>query len=223
MFDIGSPKDFTFTTQSIFRRNAFGAKLAAKFDITPAYSPIWDFKSLAIFLNEMVEYEPASVKPFKKVVSVSDKYYEFKFRHSILGNDYQIIIHIFYEKNFKINVSINRYVISTKGWETIEKRKDVLYSFQISFPVLSLGSDTILHSKSLAFLNKYDFNNCFYFFAKNLSNKIIPKNRFTSFFFEFSEIFIKRPNFNSIINFEQLKYLNQGYLKLIVLIKIFPN
>lgn len=164
MFDIGSPKDFTFTTQSIFRRNAFGAKLAAKFDITTAYSPIWDFISLAIFLNEMVEYEPASVKPFKKVVSVSDKYYEFKFRHSILGNDYQIIIHIFYEKNVKINVSISRYVISTKGWETIEKRKDVLYSFQISFPVLSLGSDTILHSKSLAFLNKYDFNNCFYFF-----------------------------------------------------------
>lgn len=67
MFDIGSPKDFTFTTQSIFRRNAFGAKLAAKFDITPAYSPIWDFKSLAIFLNEMVEYEPAYTCGFGRV------------------------------------------------------------------------------------------------------------------------------------------------------------
>ena len=95
----------------------------------------------------MVEYETASVKPIKKVVSVSDIYYEYKFTHSILGNDYQIVIHIFYEKNFKINVFISGYVISTKGWETNEKRKDVLYSLQISFRVLSIGSDTILHSK----------------------------------------------------------------------------
>lgn len=205
MFDIGSPKDFTLTKQSIFRRNAFGAKLVAKLDIAPAYSPIWDYKSLAIFLNEMIEYEPTRVKPF------SDKYFEFKFTHSILGNDYQIVIHIFYEKNFKKNVSISRYVILSKGWKTIKKRKDVLYSFQISFPVLSLDSDTIFHLKSFAFINKYEFN------------KIIPKNLFTSFFIEFSEIFIKQPNFNSIINFEQLEYLNQGYLNIPKLAKIENN
>lgn len=59
-----------------------------------------------------------------------------------------------------------------------------------------------------------DFSNCFFFLTKYLTNKSIPKNRFTSFFYEFSEIFIRRPNFNSILNFKQLKYLNQGYLRL---------
>ena len=223
MFDIVSPRDFTFTTPSIFYKNVFGSKPLSRFLITPVYSPIWDYKSLSIFINEIIEYEPASIKPIRKVTSVHDKFYEFKFTHINCGNDYEIVVHIFYEKNFSITVSISRNIIKTKGWVEIEERKNVLYSFQYSIPVLSVGSDTILHDKSLAFINKYDFNNCFYFFAKNLTNNIIPKNRFTSFLFEFSEIFLNRHYFNSVFNFKQLKLKNQGYLRLIVTDKAIPK
>lgn len=43
----------------------------------------------------------------------------------------------------------------------------------------------------------------FIFFTKNLTNNIIRKNRFISFSFEFSEIFLNRQNYNSVFNFRQ--------------------
>lgn len=71
--------------QSNFYRNIYGSDLLKKFSVTPSWSPIWNFKALAIFLNEMQDFEPVPKKPTKNYKSESDSYRIFKFRHKKHG------------------------------------------------------------------------------------------------------------------------------------------
>ncbi|KAK8884525.1 hypothetical protein M9Y10_043639, partial [Tritrichomonas musculus] len=203
---------YTFITKGIYQRNIYGSQMLVKFDISPDFSPIWDFKTLSIFINEMIDYEPAKIKPIRNVTIQNTKYIEMKFIHRIVG-DY-IIIYFNTERNFEISVTVGRKILFSNGWnEKIET--PFIFSYRITYFPLSLGSEAIANTKPFAFLNSTDFCQCFYFYARNIIKKI-PKNRFTSFLFEFSEIFILRPNFNSIFNIEQLKQKNQGYLRFYV-------
>lgn len=71
--------------QSIFYRNIYGSDLLKKYSMTPSWSPIWNYKALAIFLNEMQDFEPVSKKPTRNYKSENDSYSIFKFRHKKHG------------------------------------------------------------------------------------------------------------------------------------------
>lgn len=212
MYDLDSQQTYTFTTNEIYHRYIYGSQMLVKFDIRPDFSSIWDFKTLSIFINELIDYEPAKIKPIRKTVFQNCKCIEFKFVNKLV-NDF-IIIHIMEERNFDVSVSVGRNILFSKGWNEI-KEFPYIYSYRISYLPLSLGSDAIANAKPFAFLNDTDFSQCFHFFVRNITNKV-PKNRITSFLFEFSEIFFHRPHFNSIFNLELLQQKNQGFLRLYV-------
>ena len=220
MIDIGLPDTISFVTQSIFHRNIYGSAQLSKFLITPAWSPIWNYKILAIFLNEMSNFEPASQKPTRNYQSTKDIYRTFKFRHK-LSDRYSIFIHIKPESNFSIEVFLSRDMVASNICNKITE-KTYLYHFEIILSNLKQSSQAIIKSESLAFFNIDDFSCSFVYFTQIVTGKI-AQNRFTSFLYEFSEIYFKRPNSRSISSLDHLNHSTQGYLKIFTVTQKIPK
>ena len=221
MIDIGLPETLSFTTQSIFYRNIYGSDLVKKFSVTPSWSPIWNYKALAIFLNEMQDFEPVSKKPTRNYKSESESYRIFKFQHKKHGEKYLLYVYIRPEKNFSIEVLISRDMMISDYFKQISERKN-LFHFDLVFSNFKNSSQSLIHSESLAFFDINDFSDSFIYFTRIITLKI-SENRFTSFLFEFSEIYFKRPNSRSISNLKQLKAITQGYLKILTVKQPIPK
>ena len=116
MIDIGLPDTISFVTQSCFHRNVYGSDLRSKFSLMPSWSPLWDFKTLSIFLNEMHDFEPIDTKPTRNYKSTSSSYRTFKFHHKLIGDKYSIYIKIIPENNFSILVELSRNMITSKDY-----------------------------------------------------------------------------------------------------------
>lgn len=216
MIDIGLPEKISFKTQSIYYRNIFGSDQHAKFNITPSWSPIWDFKTLSIFLNEMQDFEPVETKPTRKYKAIKDNYRVFKFNHKLIGNKFLIFIKIQPENNFTIEVLLSKEMITSENYfQKFSDKKNIFY-FESIFSNFKQSTQSLIHSESLAFFDINDFSSPFIYFTRIITNQI-AENRFTSFLFEFSEIYFRRPNSRSITSLEHLRLITHGYLKIITI------
>lgn len=56
ILDYNLQQTYTFTTKGIYQRNIYYSKILVKYDLLPDFSPIWDFKILPIFNNELINY-----------------------------------------------------------------------------------------------------------------------------------------------------------------------
>ncbi|KAK8891346.1 hypothetical protein M9Y10_028554 [Tritrichomonas musculus] len=123
MFDFNYPDDAKFTTKALPFRKVKGSEQLAKLDITPSWTPIWDFKSLAIFLNQCTNFKPIKPRANRIVSLISEKYREFKFECKILDSIYIMIVQVFPLRNFSINVFFGTNYVFTDDWKEIEERK----------------------------------------------------------------------------------------------------
>ena len=100
-------------------------------------------------------------------------------------------------------------------FKQISERKN-LFHFDLVFSNFKNSSQSLIHSESLAFFDINDFSDSFIYFTRIITLKI-SENRFTSFLFEFSEIYFRRPNSRSITSLEHLRLITHGYLKIITI------
>ena len=223
MIDIGFPDLISFSTFSLNYKSVYGSETLKQYNITPSWSPIWNFKSIAIFLNEMKDFVPVSTKPTRIYKAKNEQYRTFKFMHSLFGEKFLIFLHIKKDYINSIEVSVSKQMlISEKKFFKETQKSKFLFSYEITFTEPRPSTKAIINSDNLAFFDINDFGPAFIYFTRIITFDI-PENRFTSFFFEFSDIFFNRANYNSISSLCHLKSETQGYLKILTVNKKVPN
>ena len=188
MIDIGSHEDFSFTTNSLKFSSVKGSRIAAKYNIYPKWSNLWNFKILSVFLNQLEQFEKKNESPTRKSQSITDDYKYFRF-YQRNSNDQLLLIYIHTDKNFQIDVFVSHKLLTSNFFEEV-KETETKYNYFLKFNELSQTSKAILNSEPLAFFNLNDFSSPFIYFTKTITRSIL-NNRFTSFLFQFSKIFLK--------------------------------
>ena len=106
-------------------------------------------------------------------------------------------------------------ITSDNYFQKFSDKKNIFY-FESIFSNFKQSTQSLIHSESLAFFDINDFSSPFIYFTRIITNQI-AENRFTSFLFEFSEIYFRRPNSRSITSLEHLRLITHGYLKIITI------
>lgn len=213
MFDIGSQDDFVFTTTTLNFSIIKGSRILSKQKIYPSWSFLWNYKILSIFLNQLKDFEPMSESPTRKSQSDKQNYRYFRFYHTILGKEHIILIKIYTDRNFLIEVLASITLLTSGFFTEIEENK-IKYKYFLKFPELNHTSSAILNSEPLAFFNLTDFNSPFIYFSRTITRSLI-NNCHTCFLFQFAKIFFKRSISEPVTSLKQLAFKTRGYLKII--------
>lgn len=168
----------------------------------------------AILLNEMKDFVPVTTKPTRIYQAKDEQYRTFKFMHTLIREKLSIFVHVKKDHIKSIEVAVSKQMLISDD--------KFLYTFDITFQELRPSSKAIINSDNLAFFDINDFGPAFIYFTRILTFDL-PENRFTSFFFEFADIFFNRANSYSISNLQHLTHENQGYLKILIVTKKVPN
>lgn len=142
MIDIGSRDDLTFTTMSLNYSSVKGSRILSKQKIFPSWSFIWDYKILSIFLNQLNDFEPMVESPARKSQSNKEDYRYFRFYHKGFGPNFLLLIKIYTDRNFDIEVLASNELLLSGFFKEIQESK-IKFTYTLEFPNLIPTSSAI--------------------------------------------------------------------------------